>query len=155
MNARRNWWWGQGATYRNAVESRSLENLSETLTTRLSERFPCAVKSNVPLGDSVADLVLEVPDRVVVAELKTGDPDLPLPSSTVRQMKLFAERAHSQYPRHEVIPVVVTNYQVSDSDREVLTREGVRVITLASPLNVDALVADFVQRTKMEKETPA
>ena len=70
-------------------------------------------------------------------------------------MKLFAERAHSQYPRREVVPIVVTNYQVSDSDKEVLAKEGVRIISLSSPLNVDALVSDFVRQAKMQEETSA
>jgi hypothetical protein len=127
------------------------QNLSDSLVTRLSERFPRAIKSNVSLGNSFADLVVESPGRIVVAEFKTGDPELPLPSSTIPQMGFFVEQAHSRYPGCEIVPIVVTNYAVSESDKKALGKEGVKILSVASG-SIDMIVADFLQQTGIPQE---
>jgi len=120
------------------------QELSDTLVVRLNEKFPDAVKANVPFGNSFADLVIERPDKVIVAELKTGDPGLPLPSSTYPQMGLFIEQARTRYPGREIVPLVLTNYGISDADKKVLGDEGVQILDVASR-SIDAIV-DIVVR---------
>ena len=127
---------------------------AETLLASLSNRFPGAVAANVPFGDSVADFVITNPDRIIVVELKTGDPELPLPSSTVPQMRRFKTAALSGCSGRRVIPLVVTNYQVSESDMSALKKEGVRIVSVMSPPDVEARVSEFVQEMK-DEETPA
>ena len=126
------------------------QKLSE-LTSRLSVRFPKAVKANVDFGRSFADIVIERPGRIIVAELKSGDPKLPLPSSTIPQMEFFVAQAHNRYPGCDIVPVVVTNYDVSETDKRALDREGVKILNIASG-SIDTMVADFLKQAGIPQE---
>jgi hypothetical protein len=130
------------------------EKLSEEFALRLSERFPHAVKRNVSFGSSFADVVLEIPGRVVVAEFKTGDPELPLPTSTIPQMDLFVKQARNLYPHREIVSFVFTNYNVSEPDKEALGKEGVKILNVASG-SIDAIIADFLQQVQVSPQTKA
>ena len=123
----------------------SEQELSDNLLQRLTEKFPGAVKANVAFGKSYADLVLERPEGVIVAEVKTGDPELPLPSSTVAQMDFFVQHAKTAYPGCKIIPVVLTNYGVSESDKQVLDREGVKVVSVGSG-SLDSILENLLKQ---------
>lgn len=87
------------------------------------------------LGPSEADVVIRQGARVVVFEVKNGDPDLPLPSSTVAQMVLLKQQARAKFPAaeiEEVLPVLVTNYRVSKDDENQLADVGIKVFRTSS-----------------------
>jgi hypothetical protein len=130
------------------------QELSDSLVVRLTEKFPEAVKANVPFGNSFADLVIERPDRVIIAELKTGDPELPLPSSTYPQMGLFIEQARRRYPDREIVPLVLTNYGISESDKKVFSEEGVQILSVGSR-SIDAIVDIVVREVGLSPQNPA
>jgi len=82
---------------------------------------------------SEADLLVHQGPRVAVFEVKTGGPDLPLPSSTSAQMLLLKERVRRQFPAQEieeVVPIVVTNYKVSPDDQKELADLGITVVRI-------------------------
>jgi len=83
------------------------------------------------LGQSEADAVIPQGGRVVVVRIKNGDPDLPLPSSTVAQMVLLQQQARDKFSAsetQEVLPVLVTNYRVSADDEKQLGDLGIKVV---------------------------
>src|ERR1700726_234187 len=93
-------------------------SLHERVRIGLAQGFKGSI-SDFSLGPSEADLLVHQGPRVAVFEVKTGDPDLPLPSSTSAQMLLLKEQVRQQFPAQdieEVVPVVVTNYKVSPDD---------------------------------------
>jgi len=108
--------------------SMAAATLSEDALRTLYKMFPGTARLSVPLGDVGADLVVEDSSRVVIAEFKTGNPELPLPQSTVPQINRVIARAQSIYPGQEIVPVVVTNYEVDPSIREALERAGARIV---------------------------
>jgi hypothetical protein len=82
-----------------------------------------------------ADATIRQGDRVAVIEVKTGDPDLPLPSSTSAQMLILADQARGLFGPdevREVLPVLVTNYQISQTDRQELESQGIKIVPIAS-----------------------
>jgi hypothetical protein len=82
---------------------------------------------------SEADLLIHQGPRVAVVEVKTGDPDLPLPSSTSSQMLLLKQQIRLKFPGQdvqEVLPVLVTNYKVSAEDQKELEDQGITVVRI-------------------------
>jgi hypothetical protein len=65
-------------------QGRSPSSLHERLRFGLAQDFQDS-SSDVALGSSAADLVIKQGAKVAVVEVKTGDPGLPLPSSTPRK----------------------------------------------------------------------
>jgi hypothetical protein len=104
-------------------------SLHQRVSTDLAKSFKgCA------LGDSGADATIRQGGRLAVVEVKTGDPDLPLPSSTSAQLHLLAREASSngQFGIQEIFPVLVTNYRVTDADRKELEIDGIKIVTIPS-----------------------
>jgi hypothetical protein len=107
-------------------------SLHDRVQTSLARGF----KGSVPdysLGLSEADLLIQQGPRVAVVEVKTGDPDLPLPSSTSSQMLLLKKRVHDQFlgqDVQEVLPVLVTNYKVSAEEQKGLEEQGIKVVRI-------------------------
>ena len=88
-----------------------------------------------------ADLTIREGNRLAVVEVKTGDPDLPLPSSTLAQMGLLAARVRSKLNETvdgEILPVLVTNYNVSANDKDELDQAGIKLVPIESPSAYDA-----------------
>jgi hypothetical protein len=116
----------------NSNSNSSGMSLHERVRTGLAQRFRGSL-SNFSLGPSEADIVVHQGKRVAVFEVKTGDPDLPLPSSTSAQMLLLREQVRQQFPADdvdEILPVVITNYSVSPNDQKVLEDQGIKVIRI-------------------------
>ncbi|MGA8271981.1 MAG: hypothetical protein WB919_10530 [Candidatus Sulfotelmatobacter sp.] len=82
---------------------------------------------------SDADVLIQQGGKVAVVEVKTGDPNLPLPSSTSAQMLLLQQQARSRFPKEEVqevLPVLVTNYNVSPNAQKELEDQGIKVLRI-------------------------
>jgi hypothetical protein len=69
---------------------------------------------------------------VAVVEVKTGDPGLPLPSSTSAQMLMLTYQARERYPGKEVLPVLITNYRVSEDDERELKQQGIKLVPVTA-----------------------
>ena len=108
--------------------------LHERVLTGLAMGFKGSVP-DFPLGPSEADLLVHQGNRVAVFEVKTGDPELPLPASTSAQMLLLKERVRQQFLAKnidDVLPVVVTNYRVTPDDQKELEEQGIKVVRIGS-----------------------
>ncbi len=111
---------------------RSGASLHERVRAGLAQGFRGSL-SDVSLGPSEADLLVHQGPRVAVFEVKTGDPDLPLPSSTSAQMLLLKQQTRLRFPGEdvqEVLPVLVTNYRVSQEDQKELEEQGITVVRI-------------------------
>jgi hypothetical protein len=114
------------------VSPRQSANLHDRVLAGLAEALPGS-RSDFSLGSSEADLLVQQGRRVAVFEVKTGDPDLPLPSSTSAQMLRLKEQVQQQLCEddpdiEEVLPVVVTNYKVTSADKEELEGQGIKLV---------------------------
>jgi hypothetical protein len=90
-------------------------------------------------GLSGSDLVIRDGSRIAVVEVKTGDPNLPLPSSTASQMQMLTFDARNKFNAaevEEVFPVLVTNYQVSPADRQELENQGIKIVEVPSAASI-------------------
>ncbi|MGD0571096.1 MAG: hypothetical protein ABSA78_22080 [Candidatus Sulfotelmatobacter sp.] len=106
--------------------------LHDRVRTALEQGFKGALP-DYSLGPSEADLLIHQGSRVAVIEVKTGNPDLPLPSSTSAQMLLLKQRVREKFPEpdvEEVLPVLVTNYKVSLIDQKELEEQGIAVVRI-------------------------
>jgi hypothetical protein len=122
---------------------RQSASLHDRVLAGLAEALPGS-RSDFSSGSSEADLLVQQGSRVAVFEIKTGDPDLPLPSSTSAQMLRLKEQVQQQFladePKvEEVLPVVVTNYKVTPADRKELEEQGIKLVLIdsASARNYD------------------
>jgi hypothetical protein len=105
-------------------------SLHDRVRTDLEQGFKGALP-DYPLGPSEADLLIHQGSRMAVIEVKTGNPELPLPSSTSAQMLLLKQRVREKFPEldgEEVLPVLVTNYKVSSTDQKELEDQGIKVV---------------------------
>ncbi len=115
--------------------SKTPTGLHDRIRLDLAQNF----QSNLPLeeaDESGADLTIREGKRLAVVEVKTGDPDLPLPSSTLAQMGLLAARVRlklAEIGATEILPVLVTNYNVSDADKTELDQAGIKLVPIESP----------------------
>jgi hypothetical protein len=108
--------------------------LHDRIRTGLVEGFKDSLSADSQ-GLSDADILIQQGGRVAVVEVKTGDPDLPLPSSTSAQMLLLKRQARQKFSEadvQEVLPVLVTNYTVSADDEKELEDQGIKVIRIDS-----------------------
>ncbi|MGA9509999.1 MAG: hypothetical protein WBV55_15385 [Candidatus Sulfotelmatobacter sp.] len=108
------------------------DSLHERVRSGLAEGFKGSL-SDSSRGPSDADLLVHQGPRMAVFEVKTGDPDLPLPSSTSAQMLLLKQQVRQQFPTEdveEIVPVVVTNYKVTADDQKELEDQGIRVVRI-------------------------
>ncbi len=100
---------------------------------------------------SIADVIIDQGERIVIVEVKTGDPDLPLPSSALAQMKLAvqdAQRKLEQRPLDkEVVPIIVTNYKVYPEQQQELKEDGITVVSLKSSSDFAKVVSELTQAT--------
>jgi len=103
--------------------------LHERLRVDLAQGFRDS-ESDFALGSSAVDLVIKQGKQVAVVEVKTGDPGLPLPSSTSSQMRLLSYQARKAFPEKEVLPVLITNYRVSEDDEKELTEQGIKLVSV-------------------------
>src|SRR5579872_1343319 len=88
-------------------EVRLHERISEDLKNNFHELLIESDKSNF-----MPDVLIRSGDRVVVVEVKTGDPGQPLPSSANVQMLILKESASRSLEGAEIVPVLVTNYKI-------------------------------------------
>ena|SRR3984893_2976533 len=124
-------------------------SLHERLRLELAQAFQDSV-SDVALGSSAADLVIKRGEQVAVVEVKTGDPGLPLPSSTSSQMLMLTYQARERFPGKEVLPVLITNYRVSEDDEKELKQQGIKLVSVTAtypvygPENLSSQFAEIV-----------
>jgi hypothetical protein len=109
-------------------------SFSRTSGTSLHERVRLELaqgfKGSLSNASSAADLLVHQGSRVAVFEVKTGDPELPLPSSTSAQMLLLKREILQLFPGQEVLPVLVTNYRVSPEDQKELEGQDIKVVRI-------------------------
>jgi hypothetical protein len=121
-----------GSRNLSSVPLRQSPTLHDRVLAGLAEAIPGS-RADFSLGSSEADLLVHQGRRVAGFEVKTGDPDLPLPSSTSAQMLLLKEQVQQQLLEEdpdveEVLPVVVTNYKVTPADRKELEEQGITLV---------------------------
>jgi len=106
---------------------RGKPRLHERVTADLKKSFANAL---LEFGDDPfrADLVIRSGNRVGVIEIKTGDPELPLASSTNVQMLIMRDKVQKQFG--EVVPILVTNYLLDETDRREMSAGGIKVIDI-------------------------
>jgi hypothetical protein len=132
--------------------SMAAATLSEDVMRALQRKFPDVTKFSVSLGEVSADLVVEAPRRVMLAEFKTGNPELPLPRGTVPQIRRVVEQAKTRYPDQEIVPVVVTNYEVDPDIREALEEVGAKIVEFSPrKTTADNLVLNIVQQAGLQE----
>lgn len=117
-----------------ASDSSSSASLHDRVRASLEKGFRKSLRSDEDLGAFTPDLLIHQGERVAVVEVKTGDPELPLPSSAPSQMLLLQRQAREKFSgrAHEILPVLVTNYKVSEDDEKELDGLGVKVVRIAS-----------------------
>jgi hypothetical protein len=103
------------------------KDLHDSVLSVISGRFPDCEVSEVGRA-ARPDLVLRIGDKIAAVEVKTGDPELPLPSSTIAQMHLLTDSVKDGFGGKAVTPVLVTNYLISESDELELKDAGIQVI---------------------------
>jgi len=106
-------------------------NWHERISLDLAQNFHVDDQMIEPSG---ADLAIREGSRVAVVEVKTGDPNLPLPSSTASQMRMYVADVQKKVDpaqEMEVFPVLVTNYQVSSADRQELADQGIKIVEIS------------------------
>lgn len=106
------------------VSGQAGTSLRERVRARLAQGF----RGSLSDVSSEADLLVHQGSRVAVFEVKTGDPDRPLPSSTSAQMLLLKRQILQKFPGQEVVPVLVTNYKVSPEDQRELEDQDIKVV---------------------------
>jgi hypothetical protein len=74
------------------------------------------------------DLVIRQGTQTAVIEIKTGNPQLPLPSSTNVRMLILRDKLRERFG--DVLPVIVTNYILDDSDRKDMHASGIKVVNI-------------------------
>jgi hypothetical protein len=106
----------------------------------LAESFPEHCQLDVllssPEKNLYADAVVEEADRFAMVEVKVGDPDLPLPFSTPSQVRTQVAEARKRLGP-DVIPVLVTNYEIPEVLKSEMESDGVKILSL--PDSRDAL----------------
>jgi hypothetical protein len=122
------------------VKAKSPAGLHNRIRLDLANNFQADLPTE-EADDPGADLTIREGNRLAVVEVKTGDPDLPLPSSTLAQMYLLTSRVRAklaQVGASEILPVLVTNYLVSDADRAELDHAGIKVVPVESPASYNS-----------------
>jgi hypothetical protein len=84
------------------------------------------------------DLLFRRGNRVFFVEVKTGTHDLPLPSSANSQMLIYQAAIKDAFKTAEgdprattdVVPILVTNYQVDRTDLDEFNRRGIKLIRI-------------------------
>jgi len=130
----------QNLSERIRLNPEAATGLHEQIRLDLAKTFPVDLTTEEDnLG---ADLTIREGNRLAVIEVKTGDPDLPLPSSTLAQMGLLTERARKSVNLgvSEILPVLVTNYNVSEADKNELDEAGIKLVCLESAGHYDPKV---------------
>jgi len=106
--------------------------LSQRVRNDLKQRFEGHIL-NLYSADFAPDLVIRNNKSALVLQFKlTTDPSQPLPASANSSMLMLKDKAQDQIPNAEIVPVLVTNYQVDDVDRVELRNAGIRVIDINS-----------------------
>jgi len=144
---------------RNSLETTNLFQSFSGVKTSLHQRVSLDLVKNFKycaLGDSGADATIRQGPKLAVVEVKTGDPDLPLPSSTSAQMRLLTREAKRTFGVDgvEILPVLVTNYRISDADRSELETYDIRVVTIpsASSYKTEDFFKAFVAAVGLEPD---
>jgi hypothetical protein len=121
------------------VKAKGPAGLHERIRLDLARNFQANLASEES-DDPGADLTFREGNRLAVVEVKTGDPGLPLPSSTLAQMDLLTAHVRAKLAPPgvgEIMPVLVTNYFVSDADRDELEQAGIKLVHVESPASYD------------------
>jgi hypothetical protein len=105
-------------------------NLRDYVRTSLQQQFEDP-HYDYDLGPSAADVLIEQGDKVAIVEVKTGDPEFSLPSSTSPRMLLLKDLATEQFKGKTIIPVVVTNHRVGDAQKAQLADDGIKLVPLS------------------------
>ncbi|MGA2411406.1 MAG: hypothetical protein ABSG46_13580 [Candidatus Binataceae bacterium] len=113
--------------------------LHERITAGLMGAYPDALIE--PGVDKFrADMVIRSGSRVAMIEIKTGDPESPLPSSANVQMLILKDRIQRQFM--DVVPVLITNYRLDESDYEEMSASGIKVIDIEGSVYDSKAVAN-------------
>ena len=93
-------------------------------------------------GNFTPDVVVRRGDKIVLVEVKTGNPDLPLPSSANSQMLIMKDKVRQKHTDLEVVPVIVTNYKIDNADLNELSASGIKVVPITGYKYDSKIVSD-------------
>jgi len=135
---------------------RSLEELHERVRNSLSGEF--GGKLDFRLGDSAADLVIVQGDKVAIVEISIGDPGFSLPSSTSSRMRFLCSEARQQFAGKQILPIIVTNYRVTQPEEDLLQTAGIGLVPLPNssyePRDVFASIKEKIGFSPKPAEDP-
>lgn len=128
---------------RQAQRGGSVRTLREQVLLDLTERFagsgepssPSPGSSDSSSGRISADLVISKGVQVAVVEIKIGDPELPLPSSTSSRMHRLRDEAERSFSGKDIIEVLVTNYSVIDDEQKAFKDDKIKIVLVAPALS--------------------
>jgi hypothetical protein len=108
----------------------------------LAEQLGSSVLNAQP-SQTAPDFCFQLPgmDHPAIVELKIGDPELPLPSSTLSQVRLMMESIRQTGVSPTAI--VVTNYQVYPSQKEELESNGIKLVTVSPKAGMAKIVEEI------------
>jgi len=137
---------------------RSLEELHERVKNSLSGEF--GGKLDFGLGDSAADVLIEQGDKVAIVEISIGDPGFSLPSSTSSRMRFLRNEAGRRFAGKQILPILVTNYRVTQPEEDHLQTAGIALVPLANsnyqPKDVFASIKEKIGLSpKPAEDSPA
>ena len=115
---------------RSKVVSKSLSDepgFEQRIADDLRESFPDSL-AQVNADGFRPDLVIRSGNRVAIIEIKTGDPELPLPSSANVRMLILRDKLRIMFG--DVVPVIVTNYMLDDAERKEMMAGGIKVVDI-------------------------
>jgi len=107
-------------------------SLSQRVRKDLQQRFGDRI-INLNATDFAPDLVIRDHKSALVIEFKMGDSTQPLPASANAQMLTLRERAIGKLQNAKIakiVPVIVTNYEIDDTDRRELEKAGIGLIRI-------------------------
>ena len=98
--------------------------------------------------DFAPDLVIRDDKSALLIEFKMGDSTQPLPASANAQMLTLKEKAIGELGNAkiaEIVPVIVTNYEIDDADRGELKKAGIELIRVTDKSYDSKAVSDRIE----------
>lgn len=149
MATRKNW---LGELIRGSFSNLNGPTLSthEQVVSALSNSFGSAVVDPAARKDTGVDIVLRKENEVVMIEVKTGNPNMPLPASAVAHMRILAQEVKRVFDPKSLYSVVLTNYRVPQDEKEELKHNGIHLFEMNSMDDLPVVIQQLAQETSIQ-----